>query len=115
MIYYDENGIVISEPDCNYGWLEYNAVVASEEVIDGIPHTIYTSTAAVFHPFTPEEQAQRDAQKAEYEAQAMIPDDISDLQDAVIEIAEIAAGNEMSISDIEDALIELASLIGGEE
>ena len=115
IIYYDEQGSVIEEPDCNYGWLEYNAECVSEEIVNGIKHKTYTSTKAVFHPFTPEEQAERDAQKAAWESQEAIPDDIMDLQDAVIEVAELSADNETSISDIEDALVELAALIGGEE
>ena len=115
MIYYDENGNIIEEPDCSYGWLEYNAEVVSEEFVDGVHRKICEATAAVFHPYTPEEQAAHDAERAEYEARSAIPDDIADLQDAVVEVAGISAGNELSIADIEDALIELAELIGGAE
>ncbi len=115
MIYYDESGNIIEEPDCSYGWLEYNAEVVSEEFVDGVHRKICETTAAVFHPYTPEEQAAHDAEKAEYEALSAIPDDIEDLQDAVIEVADISAGNETSIADLEDAIIELAALIGGEE
>ncbi|MBQ9003048.1 MAG: hypothetical protein IJ087_14440 [Eggerthellaceae bacterium] len=39
---------------------------------------------------------------------------LSDAQDAVIEVAELAASNEVTLNDVIDAVVELASLIGGE-
>lgn len=42
-------------------------------------------------------------------------DSIGDIESATIELAEMAAENEISISDLADAVIELAELIVGEE
>lgn len=40
-------------------------------------------------------------------------DQINELENAIIEIAEISANNEVSIEDLTEAILELAKLIGG--
>lgn len=38
----------------------------------------------------------------------------SDLSDAISDVAELAASNEVTLDEVVDAVMELASLIGGE-
>ena len=41
-------------------------------------------------------------------------DRIGDVENAVIEVAEMSANNEVNIEDLTQAILELAELIGGE-
>lgn len=57
-------------------------------------------------PPTPEEQRASDVKEA--------IDDLPEIQEGLIEVAGMSADHETSISDLEDAIIELAALIGGD-
>ena len=39
---------------------------------------------------------------------------VADLEDGLMEVADVSANNEVSIGDLNDAVMELAELIGGE-
>lgn len=57
---------------------------------------------------------QREANEAFEEREEMLnelPTTLSDIQDGLIEVAEMTADNEVSMSDVQDALVELADMV----
>lgn len=71
-------------------------------------------TVEVWHEYTAEELARIAEAEAEAEKQKQIealPEAVSDIQDALVEVAEMTANNEVSMADVQDALVELAGMV----
>ncbi len=69
-----------------------------------------------WHEYTAEELARIEEAKAEelkHKQIEALPKDVADIQEALVEIAEISADNEASMSDVQDALCELAGIVAG--
>ena len=59
----------------------------------------------------PDLEHQKELMTVEHPTVIKARKDNEELQDGLIEVADMAANNEVSASDIQDALVELASMI----
>jgi glutamine synthetase type III len=114
------------ETNYQYHWEIETPAIAAQAAYDE------TETVQRYHPYTNEQLAERAqakaaaeaaAAQAEAEAQAAaelqaalaeMPERMSDAEDGIIEVADMAASIEDTLNDIMDALIEIADSIEGE-
>lgn len=75
---------------------------------NGVKDFVIRNGEAVFEPTDESTAEWEERQAAEH-----LPEIVNDIQDGLIEVADIAADNKVSNAEIVDAVIELAGIVAG--